>query len=209
VHRGARLTGVRVISSRKDGEMNRSPVQLRSAREDDAPRLAELWCEILRRTDPLEQTEDLRRIIKRVLATADERIVVAEYDGQVAGAIHLRPGTLTPLNLEPVLQAISPYVFPQFRRHGIGRTLMDIAVSYAEELGIGHVASGSVSTSRDGNRFLARLGLGPQAILRVAPTHAVRAKLVAQRPSMTRSGSRQLDRVLASRRVLRRARATR
>jgi ribosomal protein S18 acetylase RimI-like enzyme len=185
--------------------MNRSPVQLRSVHVDDAPVLAELWSEILRRADILEQTEDLRRIIKQVLESTDERIVVAEYDGQVAGAIFLRSATLTPLNLEPVLQAISPHVFPQFRRHGIGRTLMDAAVSYAEELGIAHVASGSVSTSREANRFLARLGLGPQVILRVAPTHAVRAKLMAQRP---RGSSRQLDRVLAHRRILRREHTT-
>jgi GNAT superfamily N-acetyltransferase len=186
---------------------NRSPVQLRSVREDDAPRLAELWCQILRRADPLEQAEDLRRIVKQVLVASDERIVVAEYDGQVAGAIHLRTATLTPLNLEPVVQAVSPTVFPQFRRHGIGRALMEAAVAYAEDLGIAHVASGSISTSRDGNRFLARLGLGPQSIVRVAPTHAVRAKLMAQRPSTIR-GSRQIDRVLAARRVLRRERAS-
>ncbi|MGD9961225.1 N-acetyltransferase family protein [Nocardioides sp.] len=186
--------------------MNRSPVQLRSVVEDDASQLAELWADILRRADALDQVEDIRRLIKQVQADPDERIVVAEYDGQLAGAIFLRLATITPINLEPVVQAVSPHVFPQFRRHGVGRALMDAAVCYAEELGIGHVASGSVSTSRDGNRFLARLGLGPQVILRVAPTHAVRAKLMAQRPSAR--GSRQLDRVLASRRVLRRERAT-
>jgi len=186
--------------------MSRSPVQLRCAQDDDAPFLAELWCDILRRADPLEQTEDMRRLIKQVLASPEDRIVVAEYDGQRAGAIFLRLGTLTPLNFEPVVQAVSPHVLAQFRRHGVGRALMEAAVSYAEELGIAHLASGSISTSRDGNRFLARLGLGSQVILRVATTHAVRAKLVAQRPSAR--GGRQLDRVLASRRVLRRERAT-
>jgi ribosomal protein S18 acetylase RimI-like enzyme len=187
--------------------MSRSPVQLRPVVEEDASSLAVLWTDILRRADMLDQTEDVRSLIKQVLVNADERIVVAEYDGHLAGAIFLRLATITPINLEPVVQAVSPHVFPEFRRHGVGRALMDAAVSYAEELGIAHMASGSVSTSRDGNRFLARLGLGPQVILRVAPTHAVRAKLMAQRPSV-RGGSRQLDRVLASRRVLRRDRAT-
>jgi GNAT superfamily N-acetyltransferase len=186
--------------------MSRSPVQLRPATDQDAAQLAQLWSEILRRADAIEQTEDVRRLIKQVDAVPDERLVVAEYDGHLAGAIFLRLATLTPINLEPVVQAVSPHVFPEFRRHGVGRALMDAAVSYAEELGIAHVASGSVSTSRDGNRFLARLGLGPQVILRVAPTCAVRAKLMAQRPS-GRGGSRQLDKVLASRRVLRRERS--
>jgi len=183
--------------------MSRSPVQLRSVIEADAPRLADLWCDVMRRAEPLDRVEDLRRIITEVLGAPDQRIVVAEYDGQVAGAILLRAHALSPLNLEPVVQAVSPHVFPEFRRHGIGRALMDAAVSFAEELGIGHVASGSVSASRDANRFLARLGLGPQAILRVAPTHTVRAKLKAQRPA---NRNRQLDRVVAARRVLRRER---
>src|SRR5262245_18955543 len=186
--------------------MSRSPVCLRSVREDDAPQLAQLWAEILRRATPDEQEDDVRIVIERVLAGSGERMIVAEYDGQIAGAVHLCATTLTPLNREPVVQAVSPHVFPQFRRHGVGRALMEAAVAYAEELGVGHVASGSISASRDANRFLARLGLGPQAVLRVAPTHLVRSRLSVQRASMTRNANPHLDRVLATRRVLRRER---
>ncbi len=184
--------------------MSRSPVQLRPACDADAERLVLLWSDVLRRADPLDQADDLRRIIKRALATPEERLVVAEYDGQVAGAILLRTSTVTPLNLEPAVQAVAPMVFPEFRRHGVGRALMESAVAFAEELGIAHVASGSISSSRDANRFLARLGLGAQIVLRVAPTHAVRSKLKAQRPVPARGTHRQIDRVLAHRRVLRR-----
>ena len=48
------------------------------------------------------------------------------------------------------------------------------------------------TASRDGNRFLARLALASHAVLRIAPTHAVRAKLSAQRPCVGDSG-RQLS----------------
>ena len=34
--------------------------------------------------------------------------MVAEYDGEVAGAVYLRATTVTPLNLEPVVQAVHP-----------------------------------------------------------------------------------------------------
>ena len=95
--------------------------------------------------------------------------MVAEYDGDVAGAVHLRATTLTPINLEPVVQAISPHVLPDFRRRGVGRALMEAAVAFAEELGIAHIATAAVSGSRDANRFMARLALGPHAILRLAP----------------------------------------
>jgi len=184
--------------------MTRSLVALRGAMPSDAPLLTELWTEVLRRADPEEQLADMVAIIESAAASGDERLVVAEYDGEVAGAVHLRITTMTPLNLELVVLAVSPHVFPQYRRHGVGRALMDSAVSFAEEHGIGHVATAASAGSRDANRFMARLSLGPQAVLRVATTHAVRSKLTAQRPSVQRSNGRQLTQVLAARRSMRR-----
>jgi len=185
--------------------MTRSLVALRGAMPSDAPLLAELWTEVLRRADHAEQVADVVAIIESAAASGDERLVVAEYDGEVAGAVHLRITTMTPLNLEPVVLAVSPHVFPQYRRHGVGRALMDSAVSFAEEHGIGHVATAASAGSRDANRFMARLSLGPQAVLRVASTHAVRAKLTAQRPAAQRANGRQLTQVLAARRSMRRS----
>lgn len=188
--------------------MMRSLVSLRDAVTDDAEALAELWAEVLRRTDHAEQVADLVGIIERIASRDDERLVVAEYDGQLAGAVHLRATTLTPINLERVVQTISPHVFPQFRRRGVGRALMESAVAFADERGIGHVASAAVSASRDANRFMARLALGPHAVLRIAPTHVVKARLSAQRPVVGRTSGRQLTQVLAARRSLRRSEPT-
>jgi GNAT superfamily N-acetyltransferase len=189
--------------------VKRTLVSLRLASPDDAAVLAEVWAEVLRRVDHDEQVADLERIIARVTPLQDERIVVAEYDGEVAGAVHLRAATLTPINLEPVVQAISPHVLPAFRRHGVGRALMGAAVAFAEERSIAHIATAAVSGSRDANRFMARLALGPHAILRLAPTAMVQAKLDAQAPGIGvttgRSGARQLTHVLAARRSSRRA----
>jgi GNAT superfamily N-acetyltransferase len=171
--------------------------------------LAEVWSEVLRRVDHDQQVADLESIIARVTPLEEERIVVAEYDGEVAGAVHLRASTLSPINLEPVVQAISPHVLPAYRRRGIGRTLMEAAVAFAEERGIAHIATAAVSGSRDANRFMARLALGPHAVLRLAPTAMVQAKLDAQGPATSlagsRSGARQLTHVLAARRSSRRA----
>lgn len=189
--------------------MMRSLVSLRDAEVADAEILSQVWAEVLRRADHDEQVADLVAVLERVASVDDERVVVAEYDGQVAGAVHLRATTLSPLNLEPVVQTISPHVLPQFRRHGVGRALMEAAVSFAEEHGIAHVATAAIAGSRDANRFMARLALGPHAVLRIAPTVAVKAKLTAQRPSLGRThGGRQLTHVLAARRSLRRSEPT-
>lgn len=188
--------------------MKRSQVFLRAATPDDATDLALLWSDVLRRTEPEEQAADVRRIIDRVAQTDDEQIVVAAYGGVLAGAVHLRADTLSPLNLEPVVQAVSPHVLPHFRRHGVGRALMECAVAFAEERGIGHLATAAVASSRDANRFMARLALGPRAVLRVASTPVVRAKLTARSPAAHRVGGRQLPQVMAARRSMRRTGAS-
>jgi GNAT superfamily N-acetyltransferase len=170
---------------------------LRDATVADAGELVRLWHDVLRRAGAEEQEADLRHVIER-LDPLLERLVVAEYDGQVAGAVMLKATTATPLNLEPLVQAVSPHVLPAYRRRGVGRALMDAAVTFAEERGIGHVGSGALSVSRDANRFLARLGLGPQAVLRAGTTPTVRARLDALRPGQGRG--RAISQVLAVRR---------
>jgi len=187
--------------------MTRSLVSLRAATPADAPDLAELWADVIRRVGREDQVGDLEAVIARVSESVDERIVVAEYDGEFAGAVHLETTTLSGLNLEPVVRALSPHVHPRFRRRGVGSALMDAAVSWAEERGIGCVATAAVSGSRDANRFMARIALGPYAVLRVAPAHAVRARLAARARPVPGSGVRPRTQVLAARRSLRRSRA--
>lgn len=185
--------------------MSRHAVSLRTATVEDALFLADVWADAVRRGDKQEQVADVELVVKDSLESAEQRVLVAEVDGTPAGAVLLRVTTLTPLNLEPVVQAVSPHVLPEFRRMGIGRMLVEAAAAYAEELGVAHVATGAVAGSRDANRFMARLGLGPHAVLRVAPTHVVRAKVEAQRPPMERHRDRARVQLLAARRSMRRA----
>ena len=184
--------------------MSRSLVFVREAVPADAVRLAELWTDQLRRGDEANHVADLTQVIEGARQDPDQRVVVAEYDGRLAGAVHLRLTTITPLNLDPAVQVMSPHVFPEFRRHGVGRALMDAAVGWAEERGAGHVTTAAPSASRDGNRFMARLALGPVATSRLAPTTVVRAKLTAQRPPVASVPARQLKQLLAVRRSMRR-----
>jgi predicted N-acetyltransferase YhbS len=184
--------------------MSRTAVSLRGATAADAQFLAELWADVLRRADRQEQVADLEIIIKNSEESSEQRLIVAEYDGEPAGAVLLRVGTVSPLDLEPCVLALAPHVLASSRRKGVGRTLMDAAVTWAEELGISHVATAAPANSRNGNRFMARLSLGPLAVMRVSSTHAVRAKLTAQAPRGKRAtGGRPVGQVLAARRSLR------
>lgn len=189
--------------------MTRSLVTLRDAEVADAAFLADLWSSSLRRAEPREQLADLEQVITTATRSPEQRLVVADYDGQPAGAVLLRVTTVSPLNLDLAVQVLSPTVAPSFRRHGIGRMLMECAASFAEESGALQFCTAVTAGSRDGNRFMARLALGPLATYRVAPVSAVRARLVAARPAAlvaTPTGNgRQVSRVLAARRSMRRA----
>lgn len=179
--------------------MSRTSVQVRAAATADAPVLREVWTDILRRGTPAEQEADVLRVIAECADREDRCIAVAEVDGRVAGAVFLEATTLTPLNLEAAVLAVSPHVLPEFRRRGVGTALMDAATRFAEAQGIGTVATAALANSRDANRFMARLSLTPQATLRAASTSSVRSKLSARRSARNR-GSRQIDKVLAARR---------
>jgi GNAT superfamily N-acetyltransferase len=181
--------------------MSRSLVCLRDATLSDAEDLAALWQPFLRRgTD--EHLHDLATAIEQLPDRPGERLVVAEYDGAFAGAAFLKAATYSPVNPEPVLQVHNAAVAPAFRRRGIGKALVESAVTWAEELGIALVGTPTSSGSREANRFMARLALAPQAVLRMGPTPAVRAKLSARSPA-----ARQVTQVLAVRRSLRHARS--
>ncbi|HEY9564230.1 MAG TPA: GNAT family N-acetyltransferase [Nocardioides sp.] len=187
--------------------MSRTAATLRGATTDDAAALVGLWSDLLRRGTPSDLLEEMKEVIGRIAKNPAEQIVIADCDGAVAGAVILRTSPLTPFNSEVAVQAISPHVAPAFRRRGIGHQLMEAAVQHAEEQGVGHVAAASLSNSRDAHRFLARMALAPQAVLRIAPTHVVRTKLSGRRP--TSAPHRQpLGQVLAQRRSLRRQRDT-
>ena len=183
----------------------RSPVQIRTARDGDATALVDLWSEVMRRGDRDQQLDDVRHVIDRLSALPEERIVVAEADGEVVGAVHLRVTTCSPINLERVLQVTSPHVRPGHRRRGIGSALIQAAVEFAEELAVTHVGVAVSAGSRDSNRFMARLGLVPAATQRLGATATVTNLLLAShRPTLARGGPRQLTHVLAARRSLRR-----
>jgi GNAT superfamily N-acetyltransferase len=189
--------------------MSRHPVTLREATTADVPFLVELWSGVLRKADRQDQVQDLELIVKESAESAERRLIVAEYDGQPAGAVYLRVSTISALNLEPYVQALSPHVSPSYRRKGIGSALMESAVSWAEELGIGTIGTAVTASSRAANRFMARLSLGPRTVQRASSTHAVRARLTAMGPvSPLLPGRRPIGPMLAARRAMRRTGGT-
>jgi len=124
-------------------------------------------------------------------------------EGQVVASVHLRRSPLSPLHTETAVHTSYLQVHPDHRRRGYARALLDVALAWAEEKDVTHITAITNSSSRDTNRFLARLGLGTAATVRIATTATVRRKLSPE-PIRAHDSRRQLGRVLAQRRTIQR-----
>jgi GNAT superfamily N-acetyltransferase len=193
---------------REVGSMRRPLATVREAGPDDVEGVVRLWSEAGAGgvEHPPQVRDDACRALAHLAADPDERLLVADADGELVAAIHLRRAPLSPLHLEHVVHTSFLLVLPDHRRHGYARLMLEAAAAWAEEKDIHHVTAITASSSRDTNRFLARLGLGTMATVRVAPTATLRKRL-SPAPLASTTSSRNIGQVLAARRSMRRRQA--
>jgi len=127
--------------------------------------------------------DGFRTRCEKVLADPEHRVVVAvdETDAVVGAAVFAADaaaGLLDP----PAVYVSHLLVAPAHRRRGAGRALVAAAAGYAEELGVDSVVVAVAPTTRDANRFFARLGFAPQVIRRIAGVHSLRRALASADP---------------------------
>jgi GNAT superfamily N-acetyltransferase len=183
--------------------MSRCALEIRDARPEDVAGLLHLWTYAGRNEATPRPVDEATRSLAQIAADPDERMLVGLVDQQVVAAVHLHRSQLSPLHTETAVHTSYLLVLPEHRRHGHARALLDATVSWAEEKDVTHITAITTSSSRDTNRFLARLGLGTVATIRIATTATMRRKLS---PEVIRSpeARRQLGRVLAQRRSIQR-----
>jgi GNAT superfamily N-acetyltransferase len=197
------------MHDQKECPVIRTPVHLRDAEPGDAEVLVELWTG--RSPDRVLTTPAVTEAaasLARIAADPDQRVLVALVEDTVAGAVHLVRAPLSPVHSDSAVHVLHLQVLDDFRRHGVGRALMEATVTWAEEKDSDHVIAAATATSRDANRFMARLGLGQLAVVRGASVAALRAKLPVEPPAAARVGTRShrsVGQVLVQRRSLRRA----
>jgi GNAT superfamily N-acetyltransferase len=184
--------------------MSRSALEIREARPQDVEGLLQLWDAAGSGDTTPRPAEEATRAVAQIAADPDERMLVGLIGDEVVAAIHLRRAPLSPVHTETAVHTSYLLVQPEHRRHGYARALIDAALSWAEEKDVSHVTALANSSARDANRFLARLGLGTAATLRIGTTANVRRKLT---PDVVRSqeARRQIGRMLAHRRSVQRS----
>jgi N-acetylglutamate synthase-like GNAT family acetyltransferase len=186
----------------------RCPVQVRDAEPHDVDALHRLLATVSSRPADESWQVEGAAALARLGLDPDQRLLVAVADEQVVGVVHLVRAPVSPLQTETAIHVLQISVLDEHRRHGIGHALMEATVSWAEEKDSTHVVAAASAGSRDTNRFMARLGLGQVAVMRIASVSTLRAKLPVEPPAAARVGtrsSRSVGQVLAHRRSLRRA----
>lgn len=177
--------------------MSRLNVRVRPATADDVPALVELVQAVDTGTGvfsgkPLQDhsTGHLTERFTEILRSDRTLLVAAEDTGAVVGMLAARRDAVGAIDLSPVLHVTHLMVAPGHRRRGIGRSLLAAAVHLADEGGLEHVLTTAAAGSREGNRYLARIGFAPLVVHRIAPTTALRRSLgmtdVAGRMAMLR-----------------------
>jgi GNAT superfamily N-acetyltransferase len=184
----------------------RHALTVRDASPEDAADLIALWGDVDRGIDtsPAGHRE-AAAALAQIAADPVERLVVGEAEGRIVAALHMRRGPIGPLTTESAVHTTHLIVAPAFRRHGFAKVLLESAVAWAEEKDVAHVSAFVATSSRECNRFLARLGLPTVATIRLAPTSTLRMALTRTGPRATPS-SRHLGQVIAHRRSMRRRR---
>lgn len=190
--------------------MARCPVTVRDAEPEDVHAVRELLAQVSLRTHEEPRLADEMTAIANLALDPDQRLLVAVTDDDVVGVAHLVRAALSPLQADTAVHMLHLNVREDQRRHGVGHALLEATVSWAEEKGSSHLVVAANPSSRDSNRFLARLGLGPAALMRVASVASLRSRLPVETPVAARVGSRNhrtVGQVVARRRSLRRAQA--
>lgn len=187
--------------------MARQAPTVREAGPSDALQLLLLWSSVAPATETSEQAcAEAEQALANLAADPDEKLLVAEDDDRVVGALYLQRGSASPLSLEPAVHTSYLIVLPESRRHGYGHALMEAACSWAEEKGVAQLTA-FTDGGRENNRFLARLGLVTVGTVRLTSTAAMRKRFTAGRAgsrASARHSNRHLVEVLTARRHARR-----
>jgi GNAT superfamily N-acetyltransferase len=104
-------------------------------------------------------------------------LVAVDDSAGIVGLLVTRCDNIGAIDLTPVLHVSHLLVDARFRRRGVGRQLLAAAVHMADEMGVDHVLATAASGSREGNRYLARIGFAPLVTARIATTSVLRRSL--------------------------------
>jgi ribosomal protein S18 acetylase RimI-like enzyme len=125
-----------------------------------------------------DDTAHLARRFSEIISVGSRTLLVAvDESGALVGLLVAKQEEIGAIDPVPALHVSHLLVNPKYRRRGVGRMLLVAAVHFAEERGIDHMLATAAAGSREGNRYLARLGFAPLVVHRTAPISVLRRTL--------------------------------
>ncbi|NNG41202.1 GNAT family N-acetyltransferase [Flexivirga sp. ID2601S] len=176
--------------------MARSAVQVARVSPGDEERFAALWVES-RAAQGLSADHAERAIREGRLRVScqreDVRIYLATIDEEPVGFTVVMHGPVSALNDDIAVWIDLLWVKPGRRQRGVAKALLAMVASYAEHLGASDIVSCVPATSRDANRFFARLGFASVVTERTTTAAALRRRLAGshQGPSVSEAVRRR------------------
>jgi ribosomal protein S18 acetylase RimI-like enzyme len=160
-------------------------VRVRRAGGDDLPALLELFGEL----DRLQRewrvftprpgvTDEVSGKYREALSHRDVLVAVAEDDSDVVGMAVGEPRTPSRFSDERSLEVSGVIVREDRRREGIGRLLMQEAVRFARERGLGWVTLHTFSPNRAAMEFWEGLGFGHRVVELASPIDDLSRRLL-------------------------------
>ena len=143
-------------------------VIIRTATEDDIPRILELYKELVTSTAPVEigrapSLDDYRRIYEQIQAMPGHELIIAEEGDEIIGTMVL---IIVP-NLShsglPWATVENVVTDQRFQRRGIGRLMMEYAISRARETRCYKLQLSSSKTRDEAHQFYESLGFEASA----------------------------------------------
>lgn len=191
--------------------MARNPVHVRDALPADAAALVAMWHANIETSGRMSEPniEAAVRAIGHLALDPEQRLVVAEVDGDVVGVAHLVRAPLSPIHDESTVRVGHLFVNAEHRGRGIGRALLSVASAWADEKQASHLMVNVSAAARDANRFFARLGLASIATVRAAPVAALQQRLAKAEAAEAADGHLVVERLRTLRRRQLTARAAR
>jgi ribosomal protein S18 acetylase RimI-like enzyme len=123
-------------------------------------------------------SEHLTERLEQLVSEPERQLLVAtDETGSIIGMLSARSDEIGVVDVTPVLHVTHLMVTPGQRRRGVGRALLAGAVQVAEEQGLQKVLATAAAGSREGNRYLARIGFAPLVVHRLASTATLRRSL--------------------------------
>jgi GNAT superfamily N-acetyltransferase len=141
---------------------------VRPAREDDIPRILELYNQLSIITSQVELShvtslEDYRRRFDEISAVPGHQLLVVEHKGQVMGSMVLLIVPNLSHGAHPWAIVENLIVDQKHREQGLGKMLINYGIIQAKDLGCFKIELSSTRNRRKAHQFYRSLGFEPLA----------------------------------------------